>query len=386
MQSMSNLTFCLATFVFQIVFCGIGLCLCQQTEYRCSGLYVADRFCFSVGAAFWIPDKMALSPQEKEKMATVFEEMGTKPKMDSVEDFEQWMKSYLQTKGKTEPVVQVVTQPPQIIKFSGEVKGDQGSFDLWRYEVRSLMNEGIHKLETIHQAVRRSLRGEASRIAMRLGSEATLNTLLEKMESVYGTIEYGEDILAQFYSANQQEDEDVITWGFRLENILDKAIEQKQITKAVASDMLRSKFWTGLKQDLKDATRHSYETTTDFDKLRVQIRRVEQEHVQQQDSTGKKDKKVTQSKMAYTEAAKNPRSEDKDKQMEELRQMIKGLASKVDALQKEIRTAEPKISQSKKTAKNPVADKQVDEDEPVCYRCHQTGHLSFGCRAKNLNC
>ena len=97
---------------------------------------------------------MALSSEEKDKLADIFGAMGVKPKMDSVGDFEGWMKSYLTTAGKMDSTVQVVTQPPQISKFSGEVKGDQVSFDLWRYEVNSLIKDGIQKEESIYQAVR----------------------------------------------------------------------------------------------------------------------------------------------------------------------------------------------------------------------------------------
>ena len=116
--------------------------------------------------------KMALNLDEKNQLSAVFEEMGAKPKMDSVADFEAWMKDYLASKGKVDPVVRIIPQPPQISKFSGETKDGQTSFDLWRYEVRSLMNGDLHSPEAICQAVRRSLKGEASRVAMRLGADA----------------------------------------------------------------------------------------------------------------------------------------------------------------------------------------------------------------------
>lgn len=59
------------------------------------------------------------------------------------------------------------------------------------------------------QAIRRSVRGEASRILMRLGTGVDIETILEKFESVYGTVDTKEELLAKFYSAKQGESEDI---------------------------------------------------------------------------------------------------------------------------------------------------------------------------------
>lgn len=355
---------------------------------------------------------MALSADEKTQLVNVLEEMGVKPKTDSVADFEAWMRSYLSSKGVEGSTIQVVTQPPQLAKFSGDIKGDQVSFDLWRYEVRSLLKENLHKPEAIHQAVRRSLRGEASRVAMRLGSDASLESLLEKLEAIYGTIEFGEDILAQFYSAAQKENENVVSWGFRLENILDKAIEQKQISDVASKDMLRSKFWTGLNQHLKDATRHHFETEKDFDRLRVQVRRVEQEHSTEQ----KSNKKLAPSKV-HTSTTSEHDKPTQEKQIDELREMMKNLVTKFDTLQEEVRKGsknpgnpsnpgnQPSMGRKPPASynrPNPDPPRRIEPDcrernqrpswnpapencnpeEPLCYKCGRFGHLSFGCRAK----
>ena len=269
-------------------------------------------------------------------MEEIFAEMGVKPKMDSKEDFENWMKSYLSTKGK-DPSIHVITQLPQVSKFSGEVKGDQVPFDLWRYEVKSLMEDDINERETIFQAVRKSLRGEASRVAMRLGPGASLQELLVKLEGIYGTIDSGEDILAKFYAASQQEKEDVVSWGFRLENILDKAIEQKLVSKVGASEMLRSKFWTGLKRPLKDANRGHFESGMIYDELRVKARRVEQEHgMSNETDVQGKDKRVSQSKMHTLDPTKTAPA-GKDKQIEEIKEMMKNFTTQMNSLQEEVR-------------------------------------------------
>lgn len=42
--------------------------------------------------------------------------------------------------------------------------------------------------------------------------------------------------------------------------------------------MLRTMFYKGLREDLKDISGHLYHNTYDFDRLRVAIRKIEMEH------------------------------------------------------------------------------------------------------------
>jgi len=268
-----------------------------------------------------------LTAAELEKLGEAFKSLGVKPKADSPEDLENWMKEYVKQKGSATSSIHVHAQLPRIVVFSGEPKGDQVSFDVWKYDVKCLINEGLYKGPEIYQAARKSLRGEASRIAMRLGSKATVLELIDKLDGIYGIVEAGENLLAQFYSAFQKPDEDVAAWGCRLEDILEKAVEQEQVSRAATDEMLHNKFWMGLKQQLKDATRHNYENIKDFDKLRVQIRRVEHELLLSTGAIndgGKKDKKSAQVKMVSAQESTG---------MEELKAMVCSLSKKVDAMQ-----------------------------------------------------
>ena len=75
-----------------------------------------------------------------------------------------------------------------------------------------------------HKAIRRSLRGDAGKVAMRLGPEANVDDILDKMESVFGSLERGEKVLEEFYSSTQRKDEDSMAWSCRLEEIFRKAV------------------------------------------------------------------------------------------------------------------------------------------------------------------
>lgn len=59
---------------------------------------------------------------------------------------------------------------------------------------------------------------------MRLGPNATVNKIMYKLDSIYGTVEEKETLMANFYSARQQETEDISAWVCRLEDLLSKAL------------------------------------------------------------------------------------------------------------------------------------------------------------------
>ena len=85
-----------------------------------------------------------------------------------------------------------VSHPPRISNFSGTEKGDV-SYEQWRYEVSCLLKEKLSP-ETKANVVCRSIRREARKVAIRLGSFASVTTLLHKLESIYGIIERKETI------------------------------------------------------------------------------------------------------------------------------------------------------------------------------------------------
>ena len=62
--------------------------------------------------------------------------------------------------------------------------------------------------------------------------------------------------MAQFYSARQEDKEDATTWGCRLEDMLDRLISQGFIQQDRASSVLRTVFWSGLRQELKNSMGH----------------------------------------------------------------------------------------------------------------------------------
>ena len=173
-------------------------------------------------------------------------------------------------------------QFPRISFFSGmePLPKTEVSFDMWKFEVGCLLQEQIYAPSVLMYAVRKSLRGKAARICLYLGEAASVEEVVSKLEGRFGTVESGESLIQTFYNAQQNADESVAVWGCRLEELLQRAKCKGSLGDRSFQDMLRTKFWTGLHSDaLKSATRHKFDTISQYDILLRQVRCVEQELV-----------------------------------------------------------------------------------------------------------
>ncbi|XP_069113071.1 uncharacterized protein [Argopecten irradians] len=266
---------------------------------------------------------------------------------------------------------------PKISIFSGspQVPNGEVSFEQWIYEVEMLQREAVYKEQAIFQAVRRSLRGEAAKTARRLGSAVTLQQVLDKISGNYGDIAASEDLLATFYSAKQTDTETVTSWASRLEDILDKARTRCSLTQPQIADMLRTKFWRGLKKSLRDVTGHKFDSIMDYDKLRIAVRQIEQA-----DSSPEKPKPV---KVAM------PHGDE----MKEMKTLVKDLTTEMSKLKQDLAALQlnRKSTHNRQPAYrnfNSPSQKFGRQDKPfsdnvngpVCWRCGQPGHMKRDCR------
>jgi len=223
------------------------------------------------------------------------------------------------------------------------------------------------------------------------------------MDSIYGDVDQTEMVLARFYSARQQPDEDVSNWGCRLEDLLSLAINKGKVHPPEADSMLRSMFWSGLLQYLKSITGHLYERIHDFDELRVAICRVEQDYRRRSDEEKASKKSSTPAKSAVAEDSSR---------MDKLTGMVNQLTADIRDM-KNRRPDQQPSSQSihsppntrssqryqqyqfpatrggqhqhyptHRIDANQQQDADGDVDEPTCLLCGQTGHLQYGCRVQ----
>ena len=126
------------------------------------------------------------TPDEIQQMVSHFKEMGVKPKLDTLQDFQSWMTQQsvtVKVEEKYKPPAHVsasVHHFPKIAHFSGDSSKDV-AYDVWKHEVKCIIKES-HSNQTIQQAIRSSLRGEALRVHTRLGPSATVGQIIDKFD------------------------------------------------------------------------------------------------------------------------------------------------------------------------------------------------------------
>ncbi|RUS68980.1 hypothetical protein EGW08_023257 [Elysia chlorotica] len=129
----------------------------------------------------------------------------------------------------------VQTIQPRLPLFSGESKDT--AFDLWRYEVECLRAEGKREAD-IRMAIRRSLKGQASRTLMTLGVGASVDDILRKFQSVFGPTETAQNILSRFYGLKQGQAEDAGSFAARLEDVILQAVQLGRVRREDVDAML----------------------------------------------------------------------------------------------------------------------------------------------------
>ena len=355
-----------------------------------------------------------ISKEEIDQLVKTLSAMKVKPKAETPTQLLGWMSEFVEVARETGaiPKTPVKTeffspfskqtvdftspfkQPARIAIFSGG-KSDS-SYELWRYEVMFLSKEGYSK-ETIMNAIRRSLKGEPANVMMRLGPGNSIDEILQKFDSIYGNVLGTEDILAEFYSARQKVGEDCAAWSVRLEDLLNQAVSKGKVSPSNANDMLRTMFYKGLRPDLKDISGHIFQTTLDFDTLRIAIRKLETDH--QPDLSVK-------AKLPLAKAAQDVT----DERFNQIQAQLNQITSQIQQMnqpqpqsyyqppyQPRQRFQKGKKNYQGKRGRNKYRGKQssheVSADLPahpmdnnegkiICYKCHQEGHVAIGCRVR----
>lgn len=358
--------------------------------------------------------------EELKTMAEGFTEMGVKPNLQSKEKFQKWLLDFstgakpksdgATASASTQDKSPNTYQTPRLPNFSGDKKGD-ATFDLWKYEVECLCKDKYSDA-TITQAIRRSVRGEAARVIMRLGADAKVDDILYKLESIFGTIDTKSSILSEFFSAKQKDDEDVASWGCRLEDLINKAIHLKQVKPSEANEMLRNMFYEGMKSTLQDTTGYIFEKIRDFDELRKTVRRKEEEMNKRKTFTFGQVKQVT--------------TTESQSIIDQLKDMVQKLSLDVTDMKKDINEGKQSTQdsctqiqqindgyrgyyrggwnrpynrgyqkwrprggyiQDRDPQQSMMGNQQSmgnteDNQEPTCHRCNQKGHIAIGCRVR----
>ena len=84
--------------------------------------------------------------------------------------------------------------------FSGDGNKAEASWEAFKFEVESLLEEHTFIEEQVLLGIRRALKGTASDIMRRLGTGLTVRDVITKLNSPYGSIDSSESVMRKFYS------------------------------------------------------------------------------------------------------------------------------------------------------------------------------------------
>lgn len=246
----------------------------------------------------------------------------------------------------------VVQEKPHLPTFSGS--GKDCSYGRWKYDVKCLMGNQKYSVDTVLEAVRKSLKSPAADVLPRLGINPTLQQVINKMDSTYGSVLSGQAILQKFYT-DEQGDESCVAYSMRLEDWIFQAAEKKALSEEAVTTTLTQKFWSGIKdENIKNALRHRY-ATLDFEQVLSEARAIEEES-----SSVKKNKARSQQVTG---------SED----------------SKLDILIKKMERMESELQELK--GKKKEHPPETTKEPVVCTKCNLKGHLYFGCKqGQDIEC
>lgn len=165
---------------------------------------------------------------------------------------------------------------PELPSFSGDGKLNTSMFEIWRYDVNCLIDEGIYPLHIIREAIRKSLKGSARGVLLHLGEHAAVTEIISELEGIYGNVQSSERLKEQFYNERQKADESVGDYSLRLERLLSRV--PGHLDRSSKNDMLRSRLWYGLRDlELKNASRYLFEKNLNYNTLRKELRAVEED-------------------------------------------------------------------------------------------------------------
>ena len=272
--------------------------------------------------------------------------------------------------GGSAPETRLHTVFPRLPIFSGDTKDT--SFDLWRYEVECLRCEQTRETD-IQVAIRRSLKGQASRTLMSLGVGASVEEILTKFQSVFGPNETAQTILSRFFGLKQAETESAGAFAARLEDTMLHAVQLGAVEKEKVEGMLCEAFGQGLRRETRLATYYLFPSKVPFTKLVFEVKMREEDQCRQ----------------VGTAAAVQASETDA------LKSLVLELRMELSALKRE--RAQQVPAEHSYPAQNyashdrgqPPPNQPMPQitsrrrgsgAEVVCWRCNMPGHVRSGCR------
>ena len=333
--------------------------------------------------------------EEEERLLQALHLLGIKPKLGTTEDVAKLLQVFGTV--KPEPIFHKFEEPtsgsyhyPKLSIFYGEEGKGDVTWTAFKYEIESLVHQKVFSEEQILLGLRRACKGKAADKLCRLGTKAHLLEVIDKFDSDYGSVESRETVMRKFYSCRQLDDETVLSYTSRLEDIFDRGIQLKALKRS-DTQILKEVFHAGLRRDLKLMSIYQFDKIDDYDELKREVRKLESSLVEND---------PTESKTKTCKAA--VATDMHTKEMGEVKELLKKLNERIDRLEKE--KADSQSQQGFNTGRGrgyrgrgrgfrgrgrgrgeykPQRPISGQNFIPTCWTCNQKGHLQRDCPSYN---
>lgn len=341
--------------------------------------------------------------EEDKKLLDAFHQLHVKPNIDSVHDLEKFMRKYGTLKkekevgeereeplgdrhGNSRPPSSNPHQYPRFSQFYGEGSKGEVTWETFKFEVGSVQIAKTFTEEQILHGIRRAVKGEASDIVRRLGTTSSLEEVMGKLQSTYGHIDSKETVLKKFYSCTQQGKETVTTFASRLEELFAQACDLNALRRT-DNEILKQVLYQGLRKDLKQMSVYQCHTVEDYDRFKMELRKIEAELDSDRDS--KPCKPVV------------PQESTEKSELGEVKTLLVQLNERIQKLEEKSEASAvaaniPRKGQNMGGGRKnyPGQGGNVGQDrrgykaarplgsntfQPTCYNCQQKGHLARDC-------
>ena len=147
------------------------------------------------------------------------------------------------------------------------------SWPTFKFEVDALTKEKVFTEELILLGIRRAVKGNASDVLRRFGTGVSVEAVIYKLQSTFGSTETEEIALRKFYACQQEPNEIVSTYASRIEEIIEHATTLGVIKKD--DSILKKVFYQGLKPTIKHFAFSKCDLIEDYDRFKLEVRKIE---------------------------------------------------------------------------------------------------------------
>ncbi|XP_062843417.1 paraneoplastic antigen Ma1 homolog [Trichomycterus rosablanca] len=272
--------------------------------------------------------------------------------------------------------------------FSGlrPVPPGEEDYEVWAEQANQMVSEWRCSEAAKKQRVAESLRGPASDIIRFLKvsePSATVVDYLVALDTTYGSTESGAELMAKFRYTYQNKGEQLSQFAYRLEKLLHQALAKGGIAKKEMNGVRMEQITKGALIDDMVALRlrvtRSLREPPSFSELLREIR--------EEEAWGQAWEKV---KARVSTASAH--ALEKDVELDQLRNEVKGLSGQVSGL---LKVAAIKSTSGESLGRTETRRQPGSNDVPVdrarssttpmeifCYRCGEDGHLRRDCRGE----